>query len=320
MPLYLTSPEIATLIDMQDALASTEEAMKLLGRDGTVNEPRRRMPLPSSSLQMLAGSMPSRGVYGQRSYASSRLTRSSKFNRLMLYATADHSWLAIMDCARISLLRTGAATAVAAKYLARTDADTIGIIGTGRQAAIQLEAICASRPIRHVKAFGRDATRRAEFSARMSEQLKIPVEAAASAQACVAGAAIVVAATKSPTPVIEGAWLSPGTHVTGMGANSTNRSELDDATVLAAAVIATDDVAQSRIEAGEFVSLTHDGRLSWDRVSQLSDIVQGTRPGRTSPADITLFKSLGLGIEDVALAAIVYERAIARGVGRRIDL
>lgn len=320
MPLYLTNAEIASLIDMRDALETTEEAMTLLGREGTHNEPRRRMPLPGSSLQMLAGCMPTRGVYGQRSYASSRQSRTSKFNRLMLYSTKDQSFLALMDCARISLLRTGAATAVAVKYLARPDADTIGIIGTGHHAGIQLLALCTSRPIRLIKAFGRDEDRRRRFAADMSEKLGVTVEAAPSAAECVAGAGIVVTATKSATPVLDAAWLSPGTCVATMGANSPNRREVDDATVLGAAVLTVDDVAQAKIEAGEYIDLARDGRLDWGRVSQLSDVVQGLKPGRTSAQETTFFKSLGLGIEDVALGSLVYQRAIARNVGRMIEL
>lgn len=320
MPLYLTDADVASLIDMRDALAAVEEAMSLLGRDGTVNQPRQRMPLPGSSLQMLAGAMPTRKIYGQRMYASARQSKTAKFNRLVIYSTEDQSWLALMDCARISGLRTGAATAVAAKYLARPDADTVGIIGTGRQARLQLTALAASRPLKHIKAYGRDAARRAEFCARMEKELGVAVEPVGSAADCVAGVGIAVAATKSPTPVIEASWLAPGVHVTGMGANSANRRELDDATVLRADVITVDDPAQAPLEAGEFIDLTRAGKLTWDRVLPLSDIVQGKRAGRTSAAQLTLFKSLGLGIEDVALAAIVLDRARERGVGRQIDL
>jgi ornithine cyclodeaminase/alanine dehydrogenase-like protein (mu-crystallin family) len=319
VPLYLKAAEVASLIDMRDALASTEEAMRLLGQAGTVNEPRRRMPLPGSSLQMLAGCMPSRGVFGQRAYCSSR-SGGGKFNRLQLYSTETNAWLALMDCAPISSLRTGAATAIAAKYMSRPDADAIGLIGTGHQAGQQLRALSHVRKIKRVKVFGRDAGRRVEFAAAMTKELGIPVEAVDSGAKAVGDCAIVVAATTSPTPVIDVAWLAPGTFVTGMGANGASRRELDHATVLDAAVIAADDVAQAQIEAGEFIDLTTDGRLKWDRVVPLSDIVQGKKPGRTSPGELTLFKSLGIGIEDVSLGAVVYERAKARGVGRMIEL
>lgn len=320
VPLYLNDADVATLVDMKDALAAVDEAMRLLGRDGTVNEPRRRMPLPKSSLQMMAGCMPTRGVYGQRMYASSRQTRTSKFNRLVLYSSADQSWLALIDCERISKLRTGAASAVAASYLARPDADTVGLIGTGRHARLQLQAFAASRPLSRVRVFSRDAERRSEFARRMEAELGVPVEAVATAQECVSGMSQVIAATKSATPVFDGAWLSPGTHVTTMGANAPDRREVDDETVLKSAVVTVDDPAQARIEAGEFIDLVRDGRLAWDRVAALSDVVQGIRPGRTSPEQITLFKSLGLGLEDVALGMIAYERAVARGIGRQIEL
>lgn len=319
MPLYLDQDEVAGLIDMSDALASTEQAMRLLGQDGTVNEPRRRMPMPGSSLQMLAGCMPSRGVFGQRAYCSSR-SSGGKFNRLQLYSIENNSWLALMDCAPLSSLRTGAATAVAAKYMSRSDANSVGMIGTGHQASEQLRALCLVRNIKVVKVYGRDAGRRKEFSTQMAEELRIPVEPVASAAKAVENCDIVVTATTSSAPVIEAAWLAPGTFVTGMGANSPTRRELDDETILKAAVLAVDDVEQARIEAGEFIRLISAGRLTWDQIVPLANIVQGKSPGRKSSGELTVFRSLGLGIEDVSLGAVVYERAIARGVGRMIEL
>lgn len=319
MPLCLTTAEVAGLIDMRDALAAVEDAMRLIGREGTVNLPRQRMALPGGSLQVLAAAMPTLGVFGVRSYASAR-QGGAGFNRLELYATADRSLLAIMDCAPISLLRTGAATAIAAKYLARPGAATVGLIGTGRQAIVQLEALAAARTIRSVRVFSRDAARCARFAGDATARLGIPVEAAASGVAAVTGADLVVAATNSRTPVIEGAWLAPGAHVTGMGANGADRRELDDACVLAAGVVATDDVAQARAEAAELIDLAAARRLAWDGVVSLADIVQGHAVGRRSPDEITVFKSLGVAIEDVALGAIAYRRASERGIGRRVEL
>lgn len=320
MTLHLTSTEVAGLVDMADALAAVEECMRALGRDGTVNMPRQRLPLPGSSLQVMAAAMPGHGLFGLRSYASARQGGGGKFNRLELYGLADRRLVAIMDCEPISHLRTGAATAVAAKYLAPPAAGSVGMIGTGRQARLQLIALAASRKLTHIEVWSRDAERRQRFAGEMARVLGLPVSVARDARACVAGAELVVAATKSSTPVIERAWLRPGAHVTGMGANAANRREIDDETVLAADVVCVDDVAQARLEAGELISLVAAGRMGWDRVASLADIVQSHAPGRQRADQLTLFKSLGVAIEDVALAAVVYARAVERGVGRQIEL
>ena len=189
------------------------------------------------------------------------------------------------------------------------------MIGTGRQARTQLLAMAAVRPLSAVRVFGRDADRRKAFAHEMEAALSCEVEPCDTAEACVRDAHIVVAATNSREPVVHGDWLAPGTHVNAIGANGYARRELDDAAVLHAALVTTDDRDQARTEARELIDLTRDGKLDWDEVIELGDLVQGNHPGRGGDNDITLFKSLGIALEDIAFGKVIYDRALAAGRG-----
>jgi alanine dehydrogenase len=209
---------------------------------------------------------------------------------------------------------------VATKFMARADAKIAGIIGTGLQARSQLEAICGVRKIAGIRAFGRDAEKRAVFAGEMSAKLAIPVTPAASAEEAVRGADIVVTATTSSRPVVDGAWLAPGTHINAVGANFPQKRELDDEAVERATVIAADSLEESKVESGDLIETIGRKANGWAGVRELAEIVAGKQPGRTSPADITLFKSNGIAVEDVAVAARIYELAVERRVGRQIPM
>ena len=178
--------------------------------------------------------------------------------------------------------------------MAREDARTAGIIGTGLQARTQLEAVALARKLDRVRAFGRDPERRERFAKEMSDRLGIPVSAVSSAEEAVRDADIVVTATGSVQPVLDGRWLSPGAHVNAIGSNYEHKSELDSEAVLRADIIAVDSLAQARIEAGDLIQAFGKDAARWDNVRELSSIVAGKTAGRTSSAQITLFKSVGL--------------------------
>ena len=175
--------------------------------------------------------------------------------------------------------------------------------------------MAAVRSLRTVRVFGRDAERRQSFAAEMAATLSCEVEACDTAEACVRDAHIVVAATNSSAPVVHGDWLAPGSHVNAIGANGYARRELDDAAVIHAALIATDDRDQAQTAARELIDLTRDGKLDWDDVVELGDLVHHNHPGRGSDNDITLFKSLGIALEDIAFGKVIYDRALAAGRG-----
>ena len=209
---------------------------------------------------------------------------------------------------------------MAAKFLARPDAATVGILGTGWQAESQLEALCRVRGIGEVRCFSRDASRRHAFADRMAQRLGLPVHAVATPREAVQGMDIVVTATDSARPVVRGEWLERGVHVNAIGANRLESRELDAAVIQRCTFIAADSLEQARLEAGDLASSVAGGILDWDEVHELPSVVCGRLKGRRKAKDVTLFKSLGLAIEDVAVGAWVYERARKEGMGTAVSL
>ena len=217
-------------------------------------------------------------------------------------------------------LRTGAASGLATKLMARPDARTLGMIGVGRQSRTQAIAVCAVRPIKRVNVFARTAASREAYARSLEKELGIEVRAAPSAEACVVDADVVVTITKSAEPVCRAEWLANGVHVNAAGANAGDRREVDGETVLRAAVKVTDHLEQAQLEAGEFRDLVAGSQLRWSDIHELGDVVTGRVKGRTSPTDLTLFKSLGIALEDVAFGELVYQRALAAGVGKPMPI
>jgi len=209
---------------------------------------------------------------------------------------------------------------VATKYMARSDAKTAAIIGTGWQAQAQLEAIAAVRNLESVAVYGRDDARREKFVREMSERLKIPVRTARSSAEAVRGAAIICAATTSSQPVLFGADIAAGAHVNAIGANHMRKRELDDAAVLKADVVVVDSIEQSRQEAGDLVLGFATDEARWNHVSELPAVVSGKTAGRTRPEQVTLFKSNGIAAWDLATAMRVYAEVTRQKLGRMLPL
>jgi ornithine cyclodeaminase/alanine dehydrogenase-like protein (mu-crystallin family) len=232
-----------------------------------------------------------------------------------LYREETGELCAVVQVFGMGALRTGAASGVATKFMANEDARTLGVLGSGRQAKTQVEAIRRIRCIEQMKVYSPTPANREKFCREAATALgmnAVPVE---SPEAAVRGADVIVSATTSEAPVVRGAWLAPGAHINAIGANYEHRRELDTAAVRAAACIAVDDPEQARYEASDLVEPVKEGALAWNRVHSLADIVAGNIKARTTPDDITLYKSLGVAIEDVALAARAYEKALAQNAG-----
>lgn len=317
MVLLLNEAEVAQLYTVEDAIEGVELALRELGDGKAVNQPRNRIMTGAGTLQVMSGFVPGARAVGLKFYAASR--SGAKFV-VPLFDSESGDLLAIMEANTLGQIRTGAASGVATRVLARADADSVAVIGSGWQARTQLEAICAVRTIKRVAVFSRDPERRAVFAQEMGDKLGIPVHAAESGQDAVRGAAIVIVITNARSPVLEGAWLEPGMHINAAGSNRANAAELDVAAVARADLIVADQVEDARIESGDIIAAVDAGAVSWDRVVALGDILAGTTPGRTSPEQITLFESQGLAIEDLVAARRVYDLALERGVGTRIPM
>jgi alanine dehydrogenase len=228
--------------------------------------------------------------------------------------------LALMEGTVLTGLRTGATSALAARHLARPDSRRLTCFGTSVQAAHQLQALAAVLRLERVRVLGRDAGRTAAFAARMRKTLGIPVEVGGDAAAAVGEADVVTCATTATTPLFPGEALRPGTHVDAVGAFQPQHRELDTRTLQRARVV-VESYAGVLPTAGELVIPIAEGALGRDHVAaELAEVVSGRRPGRTSAEEITVFKSVGFALEDLAAARLAYNRAMAENVGTEIAL
>ena len=317
MALLLTEADVTTLLPMSLVLEAVEEVFRWQGEGKLTNRPRVRLAVPGGLLQVMPAAVPEARVMGLKAYATVR--GNAKFV-VLLFSAETGALLAVIEADRLGQMRTGAASGVATRYLARPDADRVGCYGTGWQAQSQLEAVCAVRKVREVRVYGRNAERRERFAAEMSGTLGLTVTPVDRPEAAARDAAIVVTVTSSKTPVLEGRWLAPGAHVNAAGSNALQRAELDVEAVRRASLVVTDSLEQARLESGDLVAPIEQGVLRWEDVHELGEVVAGKRPGRRSPDDITLFESQGVAMEDVAVAARLVARARERQTGREIPI
>lgn len=316
LALFLTETDVRSLLTMPLALDAVETAFRRLANGSAIVHYRQRLYIPGASyLHYMAAGDADGGYMGLKIYTSSR--EGLRF-LVPLFRAKTGDLAALIEADYLGQMRTGAASGIATRYLARDDARIAGIVGTGLQARTQLEAIAFVRKLERVRAFGRDAPRRENFAREMTERLRVPVQAAASAEEAVRDADIVIASTTASEPVIEGRWLRPGMHINAIGANFSNKRELDEEAVRRADVIVADSREQSKMEAGDLIYAFRDDPGRWTSVRELAEIVAGSAPGRTNPRQITLFKSNGIAIEDIVVAGRIYEVAIERGIGRQI--
>lgn len=313
--LYLSEADVERLLTMEMALEEVEAAFRRAAGGLIQNHPRRRLHAARGAfLHYMAAADDGLGYLGMKLYTSSP---AGVHFLVPLYHSDTGVLAALLEADYLGRLRTGATTGVATKYMARADASRVGIIGTGHQAPTQLLAIAQVRPLTAVRVYSRTPERRVAFAERMNQALTVPVEAVGTAQEAVRGADIVVTITSAREPVLEGALLAPGTHINAAGANSAQRREVDQAVVNRAARLVVDSVEQAQQEAGDLIVPFRDQPERWQQVHTLAEVVAGTFPGRGRAEEITLFKSNGVALEDVATAARVYERALAEGMGQR---
>ncbi|MBS1251540.1 MAG: Delta(1)-pyrroline-2-carboxylate reductase [Anaerolineales bacterium] len=314
MPLFIREEDVEELLTMDRTLAVVEEAFRLHGLGEADNQPRQRPRLARSMVQVMPAAVPGMGL-GLKAYSVG--TKGVRFI-VLLWNEETGDLEAVIEANKLGQMRTGAASGVATKYLAREDAATVGVFGAGWQAGSQLEAVCAVRPIEQVWVYGRTPANREQFAAEMSAALGVSIDPVAEPQDVVAEADIVVTITNASEPLFDGSWLRPGTHVNAAGSNRANAREIDSETVRRADTITIDDWAQGHIEAGDLIKPIEGGVITWDDVIELGQVVAGEVPGRQEGAAITVFESLGIAIEDVAVARRVYEKALEAGAGERL--
>jgi ornithine cyclodeaminase/alanine dehydrogenase-like protein (mu-crystallin family) len=313
--LYLTEAEVARVLTMDLALDAVATAFRKLALDEAVNVPRQRCQTDQVTLHILPAAAKTLGVIGYKAYTVSK--SAARFH-VTLFDGKTGEMTTILEADLLGQFRTGAASGVATKKLARADASTVGCLGTGKQARTQILAVCKVRPVKTVHVHGRDAERRKAFALEMAKETGVevvPVEKGADA---VRGQDIVITATSAREPVLFGEWVTPGQHLNLIGSNFLVKAEADVEVFRRANVVTVDSKDQAKLEAGDFVAALNAGVLHWIGIHDFAPVLVGKYPGRESPEDVTVFKSLGLGIEDIALAAKVVELAKKQGLGREI--
>lgn len=318
MALVLRDGDVRSLVNISDAIDALEQAFVALSHGHAINRPRTRLILSNGILHVLTASFPGAGVLGLKTYTAFR--REPVRSVVLLFSAESGSLLSLVEAEWLGRIRTGAMSGLATRHMAITGASSLGLIGSGKQALTQLQAVCAVRPISAISVYSRRLPECEAFCEQAAQQLQMRVTAASSAREAVEDADIVITATNSGEPVFSGEWLKPGCHVNAIGSNWSRRREIDEEALERASLIATDSMEQARIEAGDFILPANAGKFDWERVWELADIVAGDGPQRNSPYDITLYKAVGVGLEDITIAAHAYVQARAQGVGEEIDL
>ncbi len=317
MAVFLTENDVKQVLTVEMALAGVESAHRDLAQGLALDTPRQRSRLPQTVLHILQGALPAQGVIGYKAYTSNK-----SGNRFLvhLFDAATGCLQAILEANYLGMLRTGAASGVAARALARSDSRVAGVFGSGWQAAGHVRALCAALPLQEVKVFSRRADRLADFCIRLSEQTGVRVYPAPSAEATVRDSDIVGTVTTAAQPLFDADWLAAGTHINAAGSNALIRQELSEACLKRCDRIVVDSVATALAEAGDLQPSLEKGRLHPRQWVELGDVLIGRQPGRRTAADITLFESQGLAIQDLAVARLVVAAACEQGLGREVNL
>jgi len=321
--LLLSRKDIEGFFTMQMCMESVEKAFAGLAK-GSANLPQRTpiaLPAKSGLALFMPAHIQDLGALGTKVVTVyhnnvKKHNLPAVLGTILLLEEDTGFPIAVMDGGFITAMRTGAVSGVATRYMAGKDAEVAMIFGTGVQAFTQVLAVHEARPLRKLLAWSVDAEEaRTAFAARVTQKTGVPVELVQDPAAAVRQADIVVLATSAAEPVVDGAWFKPGTHINGIGSHTPKMRELDTVAVRRSRVVC-DLTTACKAEAGDLIIPAQEGVWSWDQVAgDLGDVILGKVPGRTAPDEITLFKSVGLAIQDVSAAKAVFDEARKRGIG-----
>lgn len=329
--LVLSRQDVEQLLTMEDAIAAVTEGYRQLA-SGRVTMPQRVATVvePHNGIHL---SMPAFVGGGEGDPGTLAIKIVTVFSDnpvrygeptiqgvVLLHDARTGQPLALMDAEHLTAMRTGAASGVATQLLARPDARVATVLGSGVQARTQLLAVCTVRPIERAFVYSLNAEGDNLFAQQMSERLGISVERALDMRAAVSAADVICTATNSQEPLFDGAWLQPGVHVNGIGSYTRTMRELDTTTIVRSRLF-VDGRTAAQTEAGDVVIPVAEGAITYAHVvGEIGGVLLGQAPGRTSPADITVFKSVGMAVQDAVTAPLVYNRALAQGLGQRVTL
>lgn len=317
MAVFLSENDVKKLLTVEMALEGVESAHRDLALGQALDTPRARTRLPQTALHMLQGGLPAQGILGYKAYTSNR-----SGNRFLvhLFDAQSGQLLAIIEADYLGMMRTGAASGIAARWLARPESSVAGVFGAGWQAEGHIRAICATLPLQQVKVYSRQTEKLTAFCQRLSALTGVAVVPADSPEAVVRGSDVIGTVTTAARPLFDAEWLEPGAHINAAGSNALIRQELSEAAVRRCNLVTVDAVPTALAEAGDLLPLLEKGRLHPRQLVELGEVIAGRHAGRGSATEITLFESQGLAIQDLAVAHRVLLAARAAGVGCELPM
>ncbi|MEP7188986.1 MAG: ornithine cyclodeaminase family protein [Roseiflexaceae bacterium] len=324
--LILNHAEVEQLLPMAECIEVMAEALADLSA-GRMHQPLRSIVRPPDAIGLM-GLMPSyrageHALYGLKAVCvfpgNTAIGKDAHQGSVMLFSAATGELLALLNASAITAIRTGAVSAVATRLLARADAGELAILGTGVQARSHLAALACVRSIRHVRVASRSFEHARAFAEEHASRYPFPIEPVTSAEVAVRGADLIVTATTAAEPILRHDWIAPGAHINAVGSSIATTREIDTAT-MAAAALYVDRRESTLNEAGDYLFAMRAGAIGPEHIrAEVGELLLGSQPGRSAPDEITLFKSLGLAIEDLAAADYVYRQAQARNVGTWVE-
>jgi len=307
MTIIISEEQVKEILSVKITIELLEEAMKSLSSGKGFNSPRKRLPASynGGNLHFMAASWPEKGIAGHKSYV---VTNGKPTFVVILYSTEGEGLLAVLEANLLGQIRTGAASGLASKYLAIPDSKKLALIGSGFQAETQLEAISSQFNLEQVNVYSRTEEKRNTFAEKMSNKLGLNISPCESSIEATDNCDIVSLITNSSTPVISDEQITKGIHVNAAGGNSWLRSELSTSSIEKFDFISCDDLIQAKTECKELMEATEKGITSWNNIHELSNVIDNKIIGRKNHQDITLYESLGIAIQDIAVAKYVYDQ------------
>lgn len=314
--IYIDEATASKILNMDNALNLVEESFTTYAQGKSFNMTRQRMRIRKGALHMLPGAVPYKNVIGFKAYTS---FRAGLIFKVHLYDAENGNPLAIVDANEIGRLRTGAATGIATKYMAKKESNTAFIFGGGFQAEAQLEAVYKTSNIKKAFVTTRKIENAQAFADKMSKSLGIEIIPTQNIENDLPQADIIITITTAVKPLFEHTMLNPnGVHINGAGSNALIRAEVPEKTIEAVEVLAVDSKDVAAIECGDILPSLEKGRLHWNEIVELGEITAGFRPGRVTENGITIFQSQGMGLQDIMCAEYIYRKAVAENLGKEL--
>jgi|694.fasta_scaffold10523_15 ornithine cyclodeaminase/alanine dehydrogenase-like protein (mu-crystallin family) len=316
--LLINEDEVRSLLTMDRAIAAVENAFKKMGLEEASNIPRARAVTDHAQIHLMGASHKTASAMGAKIYSTSRKNPAQFL--VTLFDGKTGRLLALLQADHLGRIRTGAASAVATKFLAKPDASTLGVLGAGHQAKTQILAIAQVRPLKVVRLWSRSMDRASALAGELkNEGFAVAIEVQATPVDAIRSMEILVTATSAADPFVEAAWLEPGQHINAIGSNYLGRSELFPQAVSRCDLIVVDHRDQAKMESGDLEKPLDEKLIHWSAIRDLGPLLVGRYPGRVNSEQITLFKSNGLAIQDVACAKVIHDLAIQQGVGKVVN-